>query len=337
MEYRGRWRIFNTSSLKRYSLFDRPSKVSLDDLVYLEKTEVPVLGKDLDEMIGKVADRILKAKKENKRVLIISGAHIVKNGLGTFLIWMIKNNLVDHIAVNSAFIIHDLELALAGKTSESIPNALGEGKFGFAKETADLINGALIEGNRKKLGYGETMGMLLSGDLTLPSFEDLEFPHRDISVTYNAYKENIPLTVHVAIGADIVHMHPTFSGEATGGCSARDFLILAETVSQLKEGVCILIGSQVIGVENFLKAVSMAANAGYPPLGLFTAVFDMKPVESTKAVEIGDDTKPVYYFRDVKSIVVRIPKAFEGEGTYVQGDHRKTLLVLWKYLREGIR
>jgi len=337
MEYRGRWRIFNTSSLKRYSLFDRPSKVSLDDLVYLEKTEVPVLGKDLDEMIRKVADRILKAKKENKRVLIISGAHIVKNGLGTFLIWMIKNNLVDHIAVNSAFIIHDLELALAGKTSESIPNALGEGKFGFAKETADLINGALIEGNRKKLGYGETMGMLLSGDLTLPSFEDLVFPHRDISVTYNAYKENIPLTVHVAIGADIVHMHPTFSGEATGGCSARDFLILAETVSQLKEGVCILIGSQGIGVENFLKAVSMAANAGHPPLGLFTAVFDMKPVESTKAVEIGDDTKPVYYFRDVKSIVVRIPKTFEGEGTYIQGDHRKTLLVLWKYLREGIR
>ena len=337
MEYRGRWRIFNTSSLKRYSLFDRPSKVSLDDLVYLEKTEVPVLGKDLDEMIGKVASRILKAKKENKRVLIISGAHIVKNGLGTFLIWLIKNNLVDHIAVNSAFIIHDLELALAGKTSESIPNALGEGKFGFAKETADLINGALIEGNRKKLGYGEIMGMLLSGDLTLPSFEDLEFPHRDISVTYNTYKENIPLTVHVAIGADIVHMHPTFSGEATGGCSARDFLILAETVSQLKEGVCILIGSQVIGVENFLKAVSMAANAGYPPLGLFTAVFDMKPVESTKAVEIGDDTKPVYYFRDVKSIVVRIPKAFEGKGTYIQGDHRKTLLVLWKYLREGIR
>lgn len=336
IEYNGQWQIFDTSKLKRYSLFNRPSKVSLNDLIYLEKVKIPTLEKELEVAIKEVANRILKAKKENKKILIISGAHIVKNGLGTFLIWLIKNNLVDHIAVNGAFIIHDLELALAGKTSESIPNDLKKGKFGFAKETADLINEALIEGNRRKLGYGETIGMLLSGDLTLSSYKNPEFPYKDISITYTAYKKRIPLTVHVAIGTDIIHMHPTFSGEATGECSARDFLILANTVSQFKEGTCILIGSQVIGVENFLKAVSMAANVGHPPIGLFTVVFDMRPVESTKAVEIGDDTKPVYYFRDIKSIVVRIPKAFKGEGIYVQGDHRKTLLVLWKYLYKGI-
>ncbi|PLV60041.1 hypothetical protein [Thermotoga sp. KOL6] len=336
MEYKGRWRIFDTSRLKRYSLFERPSKVSLKDLVDLEKVKVPNLSEKLDNTIKKVAEKILEAKEKNKKILIISGAHIIKNGLGTFLIWLIKNGLVDHIAVNGAFIIHDLELALVGKTSESIPNALGEGKFGFAKETADIINEAINEGNKRKLGYGETIGMLLSDELTLPSFGKLEFPHKEISVVYNSYKNNVPLTVHIAIGADIVHMHPSFSGEAAGGCSARDFLILAETVSHLKEGVCILIGSQVIGVENFLKAVSMAANVGSPPSKLFTAVFDMKPVESVRPVEIGDERNPVYYFRDIKSVVVRIPKAFEGEGVYVQGDHRETLIALWEYLHRSI-
>jgi len=330
MKYLGKYEIFDTSKIKTYSLFSRPSKVKIEDLMEFEKIQEDFSDLDVKTLsdIKEIAKTILAVKKKKNRVIIISGAHIIKNGLGTFLIWLIKNNLVDHIAVNGAFTIHDFELAFAGMTSESIPNALSSGKFGFAEETGRILNESIIKGNELKLGYGETLGKLFSRDLE--GFH-LEFPHRDKSVVYNAYKHNIPLTVHVGIGTDINHMHPSFNGAAVGACSARDFLIMAESVSRLRGGMCILIGSAVIGVEVLLKAVSIAANVGNPPLELTTADFDIRDAKLSDA-EKNDESKPTYYFRDIKSVVVRIPKSFNGKGYYIKGDHRRTIPFLWKQL-----
>lgn len=331
MQYSGRYKMFDVSKIGTYPLSSRPSKVKITDLKDLE--EITDDFSDLDPQtasnIKELTKTILRAKKSDKKVIIISGAHIIKNGLGTFLIWLMKNGLVDHIGVNGAFTIHDFELAFAGMTSESIPNALSEGKFGFAKESGEILNESIVRGNELKLGYGETLGKLLSKELR--GFEDLEFPYRDRSVIYNAYRHNVPLTVHVCIGTDINQMHPSFDGAAVGACSARDFLIMVESVSELKEGVCILIGSAVVGVEVFLKAISMAANIKKPPYGLTTADFDIRDANISD-VEKDDESKPTYYLRDIKSVVVRIPKAFKGKGYYIKGDQRRTVPFLWKQL-----
>ena len=331
MEYSGKYEIFDVSKIKTYPLSTRPSKVKVNDLKELGEIlkNPPTLDEKTASSIEEIAKAILKAKQNNRKVMIISGAHIIKNGLGTFLIWLIKNNLVDYIAVNGAFTIHDFELAFAGMTSESIPNALSKGQFGFAKETGEILNKSIVKGNELKLGYGETLGKLLSQKLQ--GFEGLEFPYKNKSVVYNAYEYGIPLTVHVGIGTDINHMHPSFDGGAIGACSARDFLIMAESVSELRDGVCILIGSAVVGVEVFLKAISMAANTGRPPYGLITADFDIRDANIFDA-ERGDESKPTYYFRDIKSIVVRIPQSFKGKGYYIKGDQRITLPFLWYQL-----
>lgn len=329
VEYSGKYRTFDISKIKTYPLSSRPSKVRIDDLKDFE--EVTDDFSDLDPQvisnIQELAKAILKAKRNNKKVIVISGAHIIKNGLGTFLIWLMENGLVDHIGVNGAFTIHDFELAFIGMTSESIPNALSEGKFGFAKETGEILNKSIVKGDELKLGYGETLGRLLSQELQ--GFENLEFPYRDKSVVYNSYKHNVPLTVHIGIGTDINQMHPSFDGAAAGACSARDFLIMTESVSELEDGVCVLIGSAVMGVEVFLKAISMAANVGKPPYGLTTADFDIRDANLSDA---SDENKPSYYFRDIKSIVIRIPKSFKGKGYYVKGDQRRTIPFLWKQL-----
>jgi hypothetical protein len=332
VEYSGKYRIFDVSKIETYSLFSRPSKVKINDLKNFEEitNDFSDLDPQVTSNIQELAKAILKAKRNNKKVIIISGAHIIKNGLGTFLIWLMENDLVDHIGVNGAFTIHDFELAFAGMTSESIPNALSEGKFGFAKETGEILNKSIIKGNKLKLGYGETLGRLLLNELQ--GFESIEFPYRDKSVIYNAYKHGVPLTVHIGIGTDINQMHPSFDGAAAGACSTRDFLIMAESVSKLEDGVLILIGSAVTGVEVFLKAISMAANIGKPPYGLTTADFDIRDAILSDA---DDEDKPTYYFRDIKSIVVRIPKSFKGKGYYIKGDQRKTIPFLWKQLLKG--
>ena len=330
MEYRGKYEICDLSKTKTYPLASRPSGVHIKDLVSTSKIlseSSKYYSKDLELL----ADSIVDAKEKGKPVIVFSGAHAVKNGLSPIYNDLIARGIITAFASNGAFTIHDFELAFVGKTSENIPNALPKGLFGFSEETGKYINNALIYGNKLKLGYGESMGRLISGE-SFP--ESLDFKYKEFSVPYNAFKHDVPFCAHCAMGTDIYHMSKYFDGEAIGGCSGRDFLIFSHEITKLsKGGVCLLIGSVVVGVEAYLKAFSIAANIGKVPNNLITADFDMRDINIRDAEENCKD-KPTYYFRDIKSIVVRIPKAFNGKGYYIKGDQRLTLPALYKLIVE---
>jgi hypothetical protein len=239
----------------------------------------------------------------------------------------VKRKLVTLVAMNAAGMIHDFELALIGRTSEDVPRALPEGKFGFADETGRLINGALTHGERLKVGAGEAIARLILGE----AFPDrVEFPHRELSLLAAGFSAGAPITMHASIGTDIIDQFPSFDPSAKGGCSGRDFAIFCAEVEKMRAGgVFINIGSAVTGPEVFLKACSLCANVGRPPRGIVTASFDIRPAAPD---DIRDERKAGYYFRDIKSIVVRIPEAFGGRGYYIQGDHLTTVPALYRAL-----
>ena len=158
------------------------------------------------------------------------------------------------------------------------------------------------------------------------------FSRPQVSVLAACYENNIPFTVHVGIGTDVIDQHPSFDGQAKGGCSGRDFLIYTNEITKFTNGGVILnIGSAVTGPEVLLKAVSMAANAGTVPNDIITADFDLRDHEP-KAM--GDESKECYYFRDQKSIVTRIPQGFKGKGFYIQGNQKQTFPLLYKKIVE---
>jgi hypothetical protein len=239
------------------------------------------------------------------------------------------------VAGNAATAIHDFELALIGRTSEDVPAALGRGQFGMAHEFA-CINMALSVGNQQKLGFGETLGRVICDDAYRQQVMGLldgdesthPFQHPEVSVLSACYQTGTPFTVHAGIGTDVIDQHPTFDGQAKGGCSGRDFLIYANEIATLTDGGVILnVGSAVTGPEVLLKAVSMAANVGKTPRGILTADFDLRPYDPDR---MADESRPGYYFRDQKSIVTRVPQAFTGQGLYIQGDQRATFPALYK-------
>lgn len=332
MNYKGKYQIVDLEKVKTYSLFTRPSEVSLENLIDLDDILNSPLKYNSEEL-ETIANAIVEARKNNKPVIVFSGAHAVKNGLSPIYNDLINRKMITAFASNGAFTIHDFELALAGKTSENVPNALEKGLFGFAEETNRYINNALIHGNKIKVGYGESIGRLMSGE-AFP--EKVEFPHKEVSVQYNAFVNDVPFCAHCAIGDDIYHTTRYFDGEAIGGCSGRDFLVFVNEVTKLTEGgVCLLIGSAVIGVEAYLKAFSIAANIGKIPNKIITADFDLREANIADAQKSKKD-QPTYYFRDIKSIVVRIPNAFNGKGYYVKGDQNLTLPALYKLIMEKI-
>src|SRR5690606_10526550 len=158
------------------------------------------------------------------------GGHVIKTGCGPYLIDLMEKRAIKAVALNGAAAIHDLELALAGKTSEDVSARLHEGTFGMARETADVFAVAARTGYDSQIGLGRALGKYL---------DQLQCPHAESSVLVQAYRMNIPCTVHVALGTDVVHMHPHVSGEALGGSSMLDFQILTTVVSRLARGLWI--------------------------------------------------------------------------------------------------
>jgi len=344
MEYRGKYSIFNTDNIKTYPIFSRRNKVKIDSFVKLDvicqtRYEIP---SSVREKIKEVALQITKARKAKKPVIFFTGAHLIKNGLSPILLDLIKRNMVTLIASNGAGAIHDFELSLIGETSEDVPKALPEGKFGMAYEFA-YINETLRLGNIMKLGYGESLGKVMCDahfrkkvlKSVLREGSPEIFKYLDKSVLAVAYQHNIPVTIHVAIGTDVLDEHPSFDGEARGGTSGRDFLIFVNEVTKLNEGGVVLnVGSAVIGPEVLLKAVSMAANIGYPPKDIITADFDLRPFKSEN---MNNEEAYHYYFRDQKSVLTRIPKSFGGKGFYIQGNQKITLPVLYQYIVQYLK
>jgi len=337
MEYTGRYKIFDTADVSTYPVAERANKVKVSDLVV--PAEVMRNQYELAEQcngIAELARDIVEAKRRSRGIIWFTGAHLIKNGLGTIVIDLLRRGLVTVLATNVAGIIHDFELALIGETSEDVPNALPDGKFGMAYELS-YLNAALIEGNVRKLGYGEAVGRFICEDEfrravanRMGLSEPIVFRHADISIIANCYRLSIPLTVHAGIGTDVTDQHVNFDGSAKGGCSGRDFLIFTNEVSRLADGgVFLNIGSAVTGPEVLLKAVSMVSNVARPPKGLITADFDLREY---RREAMTDESTAHYYYRDHKSVVTRIPDAFEGRGYYIQGDQRQTIPALYQHL-----
>jgi hypothetical protein len=341
MEYEGRYKAFDATQVRTYPLRTRSNKVTYDELVLAKDlcAFAPELPEGVQEQIRTVAREIVDARREGKPVILFTGAHLIKNGLGPLVVNLVNQGLVTLVAGNGATGIHDFELALIGETSENVPAGLDKGQFGMAHEFG-YINMALAVGNQQKLGFGETLGRMICDEafcrqiVALAAGEDpvREFRHPEVSVLAACYRQGVPFTIHAGIGTDVIDQHASFDGQAKGGCSGRDFLIYANEITKLTSGGVVLnIGSAVTGPEVLLKAVSMAANVGSVPRGILTADFDVREHDPR---QMNDESAPCYYFRDQKSVVTRIPQAVGGRGLYIRGDQKQTFPFLYKQIME---
>lgn len=274
------------------------------------------------EALPILAQRIVDASRGGRAVIFFCGAHVLRKGNGPLLIDLMERGLLGHLALNGAGAIHDFELALIGQTCESVARYVATGEFGLWRETG-RINQAAAAGHREGIGLGEAIGRMIQQE---------SFPYRETSLLAAGVRLGIPVTVHVAIGQDIVHQHPNFDPAATGAASYADFLILTESVSRLEGGVYLNVGTAVMGPEVYLKALAMARNAarqsGKVIQCFTTAVFDLKPLGNRPHVE-PEKTHWQYYFRPQKTVLVRTV-AGGGTSYYVPGDHRLTVPALYE-------
>lgn len=310
-------KYINLREVRTYPISKRKNLVTLSDLIPPDATTKSFES----EALVQVAELIIKARQESKPIIWMMGAHVIKNGLGLILIDLMQRGFITHIAGNGAVGIHDFELALIGETSEDVATSIEDGTFGMAEETGALIHRALREGVLDRRGYGEALGKFIANQ---------EFPHREFSVLYQAYELNIPLTIHVTLGADIIHQHPDCDFGILGAASGHDFRVFCHSVSKLDHGVFLNFGSAVTGPEVFLKALSIARNLGYKVEGFTTANFDIHPLPTDYHKPASPDT-PVYYYRPLKNIINR-PTSLDGQGFHVQGDHRVTIPSLHHHL-----
>jgi hypothetical protein len=335
MPYKGQYDIFDPSVIRTYPVANRTNKVKLSDLVDPKNvlTRLYPIG-EAESSICQLAELIVQMARSKKPVFWITGAHLVKNGLGPIVVDLIKRGILSLVATNGAGIIHDFELSLIGETSEYVPNALPEGQFGMATELG-YINAVQSEGQQCEYGYGESIGRFVCDpkfraavEKRLDLKQPLSFQHTDISIIAQCFQYKIPLTVHVGVGTDVIDQHPNFDGSAKGGCSGRDFLIFTKAVTKMTDGGVVLnVGSAVTGPEVLLKAVSMAGNVGKVPQGIVTADFDLKPYHPEA---MKDESHCSYYFRHHKSVATRIPEAFGGKGFYIQGNQKLTIPRLYQ-------
>ncbi len=247
-------------------------------------------AKDLKSLAGD----IVRARKRGRPVILMMGAHPIKCGLSPVLIDLMERGYLTGLALNGAGAIHDFEMAWWGQTSEDVARGLEDGSFGMARETADLLNGAVNKGDAQDLGFGEALGLFL---------EEEKARYRRLSLLAACRRLGLPATVHLAIGTDIVHQHPSFDGGAAGLASHRDFRILAHQVGKLSGGVVINLGSTVILPEVFLKALTVARNLGNRVGNFSAANFDM-----------------IQHYRPNVNVVER-PTAAGGRGYSFTGHH----------------
>ncbi len=299
------------AKIKTYPIAQRKNLVTLSNLINPDEQPPVFDSNDL----ARVADAVIAARQLSRPVIWMMGAHVIKSGLSLVLIDLLHHGIVTHIAGNGAVSIHDFELALIGETSEDVASSLEDGSFGMAHETGALMHQAIREGVRDGLGYGEAVGRFMDQHPKL-------FPFREFSVLFQAYKCTIPVTIHVTIGADIIHQHPDANFTAIGAASGRDFTRFINSVCDLEGGVFLNFGSAVTGPEVFLKSLTIARNLGYPTANITTANFDLLPLGDLKQ-PMGYD-EPLYYYRPRKNIVLR-PVSLGGQGYHITGDHQVTI------------
>jgi hypothetical protein len=299
---------FDLSGVKTYPLRSRQSKVSLAQFAtpYQAGSGVDGLLKSLPALLAAkdfkdVVAAIVAAKRDGKAIIWGLGAHVLKTGLSPIIIDLMERGFVSAVATNGAGVIHDFELALSGSTSEDVDEALGPGRFGMAEETGRELNGAINAG----VAAGKGLGQSVVGHL-----HDIQPPHAAISILATAGRLAIPVTVHVGIGTDIIHMHKDASGAAIGEGSLRDFRYFVSNVARLENGVYLNCGSAVVLPEVFLKAVALVRNQGRSLTGLTTVNLDF-----------------IRHYRAQTNVVSR-PVAGIGKGYSLVGHHELMIPLL---------
>jgi hypothetical protein len=308
-----------------YQLASRKSKVSIRDFAeppganssltkFLDSLPNILAAEDLRELLG----AIQTARRQRKAVLWGIGGHVIKVGLGPVLIDLMKRGFVTGIAMNGAALIHDFEIALAGSTSEDVEAGISRGQFGMAEETGKYLNEIAKLAQRIRIGYGEAAGQFLSSGI-------IDVKHANFSVLVAAYKHQIPVTIHLAIGTDIPHIHSTADGAALGDATYRDFRLFCALVQQMHPGGAYLNwGSAVLLPEIFLKAVSVVRNLGVPLRPITTANFDF-----------------IQHYRPLQNVVKRPTASAQGRsgpashGYAITGHHELLLPLVAAALTAG--
>lgn len=305
------------AGVRTYPLASRHSKVALADFGrplppgaslgrFLESLPRILAGQTLRALVADV----LRARSRRRPILWGIGAHVIKVGLSPVLVDLMERGLVSGLAMNGAGIVHDFELAVAGQTSEEVADGLGSGAFGMARETGEEINRAIATGDRDGLGLGASLGRYLA--------RRRRTPYRRVSLLAAGYRLGLPVTVHVAVGTDIVHMHPSCDPAALGRATHLDFRIFAGQVARLgRGGVYLNVGSAVLLPEVFLKAVTLARNLGHPLRDFATANLDF-----------------IQSYRPTTNVVAR-PTRGVGRGYALTGHHEILVPLLAAALTSG--
>lgn len=297
-------------NVSTYPLDSRPSKISLDDFAgpIDESSSLTDFLNSLPSILAvqslrEIAGRIRNAKRASKPIIWGLGGHVIKVGLAPVIMDLMKRGFVTAIAANGSVLVHDAEIAMVGSTSEDVDATLGEGAFGAAEETGQLLNGAAREGMRDGIGLGEALGRALIA---------LGPKHQDYSLLCTAYHGRIPFTAHITIGGDIAHFHPNADGAALGATSHTDFRLLAELVRRMNGGgVYLNVGSAVVLPEIFLKCVTLVRNLGHKLTDITTANFDF-----------------IQSYRPLTNVVRRPTADGAGRGYSITGHHELTIPLL---------
>ena len=305
-------------SVTTYPLASRPSKVSLNDFARPidENSSTQDFLSSLPNILGvqslrSVAAQIRRAKQLGKPIIWGLGGHVVKVGLSPVILDLMNRGFVSAIAANGSVLVHDAEIAIAGSTSEDVDATLGEGAFGAAEETGQLLNTAAVQGSRDGIGLGEALGRELSA--LKPKFQKY-------SLLCGAYRSRIPFTAHITVGGDIAHFHPSADGAALGEASHQDFRLLAELVRRMNGGgVYLNVGSAVVLPELFLKAVTLVRNLGHELTDITTANFDF-----------------IQSYRPLTNVVRRPTAAGAGRGYSITGHPELNIPLLAAELICGV-
>jgi hypothetical protein len=297
------------SSVSTYSIVTRDNKVKVSEH-FAQPLQAGARFADfydsLPRLLGAdslrgVVNAIVVARRNDRPVVLAMGGHVIKCGLQPVLKALIEADVITAVAMNGSAAIHDYEVSLIGATSEDVGAVLHAGDFGFSEETGGGMNRALKAALPKGCGFGEAMGRCIL---------DNNHEYKDYSLLAACVEKVIPVTVHVAIGTDIIHQHPEFDGAVTGEMSARDFRLLSAVVADLSGGVWLNVGSAVIMPEVFLKALSIAQNLGHHVADFTTANFDM-----------------TQHYRPLQNVVKR-PTSGSGKGYTITGHHEINIPLL---------
>ncbi|MEW6441899.1 MAG: hypothetical protein AB1640_13270 [bacterium] len=296
------------SQLQREPVKDRPSKVSVD--LFGSPVRAGMGVRELlhglprilaSQSLLEIARRLADARRDRREIIFAIGGHVIKVGLNPVLMSLMDEGILTCLAMNGAGVIHDVEIALWGRTSEDVGPALDQGMFGVAQETAELINHAVREGARQGKGFGAAVAERL---------REMGPPFAGFSLLCHAAEKGIPVTVHVALGTDIVHMHPSADGGAIGKTSLEDFYLLAARIARLEHGVFVNAGSAVILPEVFVKALNLARNLGHKVQTFTTVNMDF-----------------IKHYRPSVNVVER-PVRLGGKGYHLVGHHEINLPLL---------